>query len=566
MKRKLASILLALLLIFSAAACGGNGAKPAQGTDSKAEVPVTTGDDGREMEGNLYLTGLPLVKEQETFTIFCDDSGLPEEKVAYQIFEEQTNVKVNLMLMPYEAAKAKLNVLLNSGDYPDVIGGWLLNEKDIMTMGMNEGVFIALDGLFQKYAPKVEEVINLEGVRETMTLPDGHIYTIPYVAGEPLTTFNPWINDVWLKKLGLTMPATTDELKEVLIAFRDKDPNGNGLKDEIPFSCDPDNLHIGIMAGYFGVDVSGWNQPRYFTMIDGKPVFGGTQEAFKEFMIWFADLYKEKLVDPEMFTQDKAQWRAKGNSNLYGVSIAYGSGEFAVKDETPGRDWTLRRTEYEPLPVLKSNYTDKPTFRRQTYEVAKDSVTGNPVGVTTFRTQAVITDKAKNPATIARYYDNLFQLENSLTANNGPLGIRWEKLADGQYRDIDEETLSQEVKDTYGWPKVYTQSMPKYIPAGYSILPPEGKSKEYDEYSGRDALYAPFLGERMPKAWVSEDVAQRSAILQTDIEAYMKKTIAEWATGQKDVKAEWENHLKALNDLGLPELQKIVEDSLATVK
>ncbi|MCR5670222.1 MAG: hypothetical protein K6G10_04390, partial [Butyrivibrio sp.] len=48
-----------------------------------------------------------------------------------------------------------------------------------------------------------------------------------------------WINFTWLERLGLEVPKTTEELKEVLVAFRDMDPNGNGLNDEIPLlSCD----------------------------------------------------------------------------------------------------------------------------------------------------------------------------------------------------------------------------------------------------------------------------------------------------------------------------------------
>ena len=43
-----------------------------------------------------------------------------------------------------------------------------------------------------------------------------------------------YIRKDWLRKLGLKEPKTVEELYEVLIAFRDKDPNGNGKKDEIP--------------------------------------------------------------------------------------------------------------------------------------------------------------------------------------------------------------------------------------------------------------------------------------------------------------------------------------------
>ena len=39
-----------------------------------------------------------------------------------------------------------------------------------------------------------------------------------------------------LDALGLEMPQTVDEYYETLVAFRDKDPNGNGEQDEIPLA------------------------------------------------------------------------------------------------------------------------------------------------------------------------------------------------------------------------------------------------------------------------------------------------------------------------------------------
>lgn len=44
-----------------------------------------------------------------------------------------------------------------------------------------------------------------------------------------------WIYKPWLEKLNLSEPKTLDEFYNVLKAFKEKDPNGNGLADEIPF-------------------------------------------------------------------------------------------------------------------------------------------------------------------------------------------------------------------------------------------------------------------------------------------------------------------------------------------
>ncbi len=45
-----------------------------------------------------------------------------------------------------------------------------------------------------------------------------------------------WIYKPWLDKLGLKMPETTEELYQVLKAFKEQDPNGNGQADELPLS------------------------------------------------------------------------------------------------------------------------------------------------------------------------------------------------------------------------------------------------------------------------------------------------------------------------------------------
>ena len=275
-------------------------------------------------------TGLPITNEKTEFTLMIDDSGMPEDKVIYPILEDQTNVHVVLDLNPYQTQLERLGIALNTESYPEVIAGWLLGTKDLIDLGMGDQTFLPLEDLIAKYAPNIQEVLDIPGVRESMTLPDGHIYSIPYVVSEPMATFKPYINQVWLERLGLNMPTTPAELKEVLIAFRDKDANGNGdPNDEIPFSGDPNNLSLGMLAGWWGVDANSGNSDYpYFALVDGKIQFNANKPEYKQFIEFFADLYAEKLIDPEIFTQDLETWKGKGKQDLYGVSIGYGPGDF----------------------------------------------------------------------------------------------------------------------------------------------------------------------------------------------------------------------------------------------
>ena len=503
----------------------------------------------------FHETGLPITDEKTSFSMLVDDSYTAEDhKVIYDMLEEQTNVHVDLQLFPYETAREKLNVMLSTGDYPDVIAGWLLGTKDILELGMDEGTFKPLEALIDKYCPTIKEVLDKKQgehtVRESMTLPDGHIYTIPYLTAEPKVTFKPYINQKWLDNLGLKMPTTPAELKEVLIAFRDKDANGNGNpNDEIPFSGDPNNLNLGMLAGWFGVDGAANTDYPYFEIKDGKLHFTANTPEFRKFLEYFHDLYQEKLIDPEIFTQDLEQWKAKGKKDLYGVSIAYGPGDF-IEDYkehlNPEEYKKYGNNQFHALPVLKG--CDKPIFHRNSY------------GDTLFRTQAAITDKCSDEkaAIILRWFDNLYQEENSVQSQSGKLGVSIEKLRDGLYRQFDTREWPEEKRQANDWGHIFTQSLPRYYHDA-KVIAFDKEDVEESDMDKWDKLYEPFLNETFPKIWPTDQKdIDRSSILTTDINTEVKKMIAQFVSGEKPLNDQtWAEYCKSLDRLGLPELIEI---------
>jgi putative aldouronate transport system substrate-binding protein len=367
-------------------------------------------------------TGLPIVNEPYTFSIMNDEGGLVEDKIMLPIFEEETGIHIEWEIAPYAVQTEKLGIALSSGDYCDVIAGWILGEQHLIDLGMGDQTFLPLEEVFEKYSPNIMEVLAKPGVRDSMTLPDGHIYSIPYVVAEPEVFYIPYINAKWLDNLGLETPTTPEELKEVLIAFRDNDANGNGdATDEIPFSGDPNNLDISKFAGWWGVDAAGQkNQFPYFALVDGELTFGANTEAYKTMILYFADLYKEGLIDPEIFTQDVATWSAKGKQDLYGVDVSYGPGDAFDNNIEGTEDYEkYGKNNMHPLHVLKG--VEKPVYHRTTN------------GVTLFRTQAVVTDKCdeEKTAIIVRWFDYLFSADASQQTGSGPLGICITKLGDG---------------------------------------------------------------------------------------------------------------------------------------
>ncbi len=504
----------------------------------------------------FHEANLPITDELYTFTLMCDDSYDPD-KMFYRVLEEQTNVHVELNMAPYQLQLEKMNIALSTGDYPDVIAGWLLGSKDIIDLGMGDQTFLPLEDLIAKYAPNIEEVLNIPGVRDSMTLPDGHIYSIPYVVGEPEATFKPYINQLWLERVGMEMPTTPEELKAVLIAFRDQDANGNGdPNDEIPFSGDPNNLSLGMLAGWWGVDANSGNSDYpYFALVDGKIQFNANKPEYKQFIEYFADLYAEKLIDPEIFTQDLETWKGKGKQDLYGVSIAYGPGDY-FENFSKGTEEYEKYGEnaFTYLPVLKG--CENPIYHRNSY------------GVTLFRSQAVITDKCdeEKAAIIIRWFDNLFTNDNSRQSSSGPFGIKIEKLGEHLYRELDTSNFTDERSDKYGWANVFTQTLPRYYHD--DVVLGVGKTEVEKSFNDiGDELYGPYLNEHFPAVWsTSEEDTNRASILATDINSYVKSKIAQWVSGEADVNAEWDAYCAQLEAYGLEELTEIHRRALGEVE
>lgn len=540
-KKAVALVLAAAMCVTSLAGCGSSTASTTE--NASGEVSEAVVDESGKVDGVMYKVGLPLVDEGTYgFSIFCDDSKEKPEYYMLDEFKKQTNVDVEMRIFPYETATERLNLDLNSGDYADVVGGWTLSDSMILTYGVNQGVFIPLEDYFAEYCPRITEILDLPGVREEMTAPDGHIYAIPYVCDDTKVGYSPYINGRWLKNVGMDIPTTTEEFEAVLKAFKEQDANGNGdPNDEIPFSADPNNKHIESMTGWFGLPMG----KSGIGILDDEVVFAGASSTYREFLSWFNSLYEQGLIDLEIFTQDSSTWEGKGNRDLYGVSIAYGSGEFSGIVLEGGE-----KSEFDVLPVLN---TDKGgMWMRDTN------------GFSVYRTQAVITDNAEHPEVICRWFDNAFQLENGIGCNRGPVGTVVFKEDDG-YRAIDVKTLSEEEQEKFSWGNLWPQSLPKYMPSGFKYIEDH---PTYNEKKVMEDTYEPYLTKTtIPSLWIPLDKIDRYSDIASALTDYFNQRQAMFISGEMDIDddAQWQSYVDGLYALGLEDwmdvrgIEKVVE-------
>lgn len=111
----------------------------------------------------------------------------------------------------------------------------------------------------------------------------------------------PIVRKDWLNKLNLQEPKTLDELYDVLKAFKEDDPDGNGKADTYGLST----------SGLYDIQgiMSAAGLKYRYVIKDGKRTIPYASDAAIPMYEWFAKLVKEGIMDPNFVTNDTAKMR-----------------------------------------------------------------------------------------------------------------------------------------------------------------------------------------------------------------------------------------------------------------
>ncbi len=348
--KKTVIILLSMTLMLSLflAACSNS--------DSTKDINVSpsSGDAGSSEESNLTAPGtFPIVNEKVTLNIMVGAIATVENYETNEFtkwLEDKTNVHINWEIVPANSIPERLNLMFASGDYPDVLLNMRVSPQQQSIYG-SQGVLVPLNNLIEKYGVNTQQVFNqLPNVKELITSTDGNIYALPQIEQCYHCSFvqRMWIYKPWLDTLNLSVPTTTDEFYKVLKAFKENDPNGNGIADEVPLS--------GALTGW-NSNIDGFlmnsfiyngkiNNPNRMYLEKGKVVVPYNKPEWKEGLKYLHKLYAEGLLAPESFTQDRDQLTRLGenpDAPILGAVASGGSHAPRLKDfNTP-----LVQVQYE---------------------------------------------------------------------------------------------------------------------------------------------------------------------------------------------------------------------------
>lgn len=549
---KLLSLIISLLLVFSIIiGCSSKDVSQNNDTsitnqdDSQQEDDTTKQDDEDGDSGEIAKTGLPIVKEkliQKMVVSKNPDFNPNPDMWFFKEMEKRTNINFDIEAVSTEQWEERKNLMFAANELPDVIVGGL-SSNDVITYSQ-AGQLRPITDLLDEYAPNYKSIISKYPESAKLYAPDGNIYGFATIEGEnfDLPGARCFINTKWLENLGLEMPETYDDFYNVLVAFRDQDPDGNGIDDTIPLS--------GYVGGYtvdpfvaipLGIP-TGWGAKSNWMIKDDKVVFVPTDPIHKEYLARMKKLYDEKLLDQEYFTQNDAQMRAKGEKLLIGA-YQYAA-HFLLTSSTDPEVYG----QYEIINPLTSEY--------QPEKVWYGDWISNPT--------IFITTANENPEATARYFDYLYTEEGAVLLY-GPEEGQWE--GEGGIR-WNEDRTEFEVIVPEGYVGIWDWLNKEVSPIGVSIMgafkttdfvAKEKKAPEdaHFKQSMLERVY-PYLKPGFPSLYFTIEEQEQASLILNDINTYVQQMEAKFILGEEplDKHDEFINRLK---EMGLDKLVDIYQ-------
>lgn len=526
-------IFLTAAMALSLAACGNNADSPKD--DAANNTPASSVEVAKE--------GYPIVDEKITMTMIAPGLGINEwnDMDFIKDYEEKTNIHMDITTPPQSEFKTKLNLDFASGEIPDVIyagGPNTLNAAAEVDYG-SQGLLTPLEDLIPEYAPNFNKLMeeNPE-IKKSITTTDGHIYAIPHINEGPTSKWimGPvWYNGEWLDNLGVEeLPKTTDEFYDLMVRFKNEDPNGNGQADEIPIS----DVNFGGIRHWFmpAFGLKGWG----VQVNDDKVSYSFTDPGFRGYLEFMHKLYADGLIDQEIFSQSKEQLQAKGQDDRLGVFQEWYSYFITGRDE--------------------SEAINDPMFAPLTSEYQKEPVMPIVTGIK--RGSFAISSKNPSPEAALRWIDTFYTKDGFDYLYYGPEGSYWVWNDDKTIKEYSDAAKNSDDVEKYRG----------YVTPAYGITVP-AYSVPLDPIGGEtDSSFNDFIEKEteekildhgeiiFPLTYLTNEENEEVSDITVELETYMKENEAQFINGSKELNDQtWQEYLDTMNKIGAERLIEIYQ-------
>jgi putative aldouronate transport system substrate-binding protein len=508
----------------------------------------------------MLLVIVPTSAQSEPITINIFSPQSAERDLETNAFslalEEMFNVDFVWTTTTYDNTDAseKRNLALASGDYPDLfmLIPWVdqFSQIDLLKYGQ-QGVILPLNDLIDQYAPNIKAAMEeFPDLRAFATAPDGTIWGMPQFIECYHCTFanKMWVNTTWLEELGIPTPVTTEDFRNMLIAFQEQDANGNGEPDEILGGAimDYGTRPIPYLMNAFIYDD---DRTHLIVNDDGMVDTVANKPEWKEGLTYIRSLYDAGVLDESAFTNNADAYSALGNNATAELlSAAAGMHPHIFVNCFGAEDTKPYCYDYDPIPPLVG--PEGAQFATYLH---------NTVPGATF----VLTNKASEEVQIAaiQILDYMFTFDGHV---NGILGIKdddWREPLPGEVANNQSvEPLYYDIIKVPDTPNNSWGAMAQYLD---NVAIRDAQVQSPDIYS--DGGYEHRLqvatdlynGHQSPNLypywllWPDPAVADEQALLKQNITDYINSNTLAFVTGSLSLDTDWDAYVEGLNNLGL---------------
>lgn len=555
-----AALLAAVLAASSLAGCGEN----AEGKVS-GETAIQNEEGASGQTGDLKTVRILGIDNSGTDdsgkTVYLSDWVNGDSKMWGQLTSDlaERGIGLELDLIPADQYDTVIQTQIAAGLECDFVNLHNLDTKT-RTALVSQGKLQPINKIWEEHSREETKEFFTNGygseVAKLNTLEDGNVYwlsalTVGDYKGEPWGGFvMPMIRKDWVDKLGLSMPETTDELFEVLKAFREQDANGNGEADEV-VDIDYDAFGNGIAQFYgLGTDIT------YVDYETGKATSPFYQDGIKDYISFMKKLNDEGLLETSgQGAEKKAENKIAMNNNWWietweepGVSVPEG-------EEAPYLCGIFCQGKEGIEPVLsRQNGIQKGSY---------------DFGVT----------QQADPEAIGILLDYLASEEYQVLSEYGIEGYTFEKDEKGNLKKYSEGNGSgiSEVEIMCKLPALWVndsilprvemvnreQELIVCKEAGYTMgYPEEGFADKADMiqkvYDNEDNYHYVYMSADGVLAAPTDEENEKIADLTTDLQTYYEELLTKLILGQASLD-DWDSYIGDLKELGLDELISITQ-------
>lgn len=510
----------------------------------------------------------PIVPEGEELTLTCFTMTMPnvenfETNDFTKYLEDLTGVHIEWVTAGRDDWQEKLNMMLSSGDYPDMLLGV---SPDLAKFGVKEQIIVPMDEYInEENMPNYMKLYGdrLDLSRET----DGQIYSLIAENDCYHCSYGRkmWINTKHLEEMGVEMPTTTDEFLEVCKKFKEYKPDGIAVLGSAPgqgWYSEFENFLMGSFVLPPSTSYTLDRRDKTAVTWDGEIVCVAQDDRYREFLKYANTLYNEGALYDGDFTQTEEQMKSIINQDGAPV-LAFTTGTISnCIDVTSNPDLYA---QYEAMSPLKGpDGTQLTTYFK--YLSIND---GN----------FSITDTCKSPEAALRWADFFYSEIGDLASQYGAdEGKDWVLNPEGKF-GLNGEPAKYEILNKYSaetqnhdWQDLGIRVAPAEYRLGAAVEQdvdvkgPDGLEKLL--YDATEQKYAPYGQTEensdldvLPKLKLTSEETSSISTVAVEIEKLIDEASTAYIVGTRNINddKDWDSFKDALDKAGLKDLLEVYQ-------